>query len=170
MSWDDPVDCTTWTELKKQLENLNCLQDFWIDRCIKPNCNPGPFEFHGFCDAGEKAYGAVVWMRCLTSGHQCFLRFVVAKSFVAPVKKRSIPRLELTAVILSRLVTSIREVLSFNSITLWCDSAVVLHWFNNPASKFKPFVFTRAKKFRKLYLTSLIVFVTLDSATIPRTF
>ena len=70
LSWDDPVDCTTRTELKKQFEDINCLQDFWIDRCIKPNCNSGPFELHGFCDAGEKAYGAVVWMRCLTSDDQ----------------------------------------------------------------------------------------------------
>ena len=144
LSWDDPVDCTTRTEIKKR------LQDFWIDHCIKPNCNSGPFELHGFCDAGEKAYGAMVWMRCLTSGDQCFLRFVVAKSFVAPVKKRSIPRLELmAAVILSRLVTSIHEVLSFNSITLWWDSAVVLHWLNNPASKFKPFVSTRVQEIQE---------------------
>ena len=28
LSWDDPVDCTTRTELKKQLENINRLQGF----------------------------------------------------------------------------------------------------------------------------------------------
>ena len=55
----------------------------------------------------------------------------------------------MVAVILSRLVTSIREVLSFNSITLWCDSAVVLHWLNNPASKFKPFVSTRVQEIQE---------------------
>ena len=86
---------------------------------MKPNFNSEPFELHGFCNAGEKAYGAVFWMRCLTGGDQCLLRFVVAKSFVAPVKKRSIPRLELmAAVILSRLLASVHKVLSFDSITL----------------------------------------------------
>ena len=66
---------------------------------------------------------------------------------MAPLKKRSIPRLELmAAVILARLVTTIRTVVNVAKVTLWTDSAIVLHWLHTPVSKFKPFVSTRIQE------------------------
>ena len=66
-------------------------------------------ELHGFCDASAKAYGAVVYLRVVTT---CgiYVRFLVSKTRVAPLSNQTIPRLELlSAVILARLMHSVRH-------------------------------------------------------------
>jgi len=52
-------------------------------------------QIHGFSDGGEQAYGAVIFLRWKLAGgdYRCVL--VLIKAFVAPLKKKSIPRLEL---------------------------------------------------------------------------
>ena len=46
------------------------------------------------------------------------------------------------AVVLTRLVASIKSVINVTKVFLWTDSATVLHWLSFPASNFKPFVST----------------------------
>ena len=90
---------------------------------------------------------AVIWLRYPTSDNNYSLPFVTAKAFVAPVKKRSIPRLEVTAaVILTRLILSISRVIKFDHVAFCSDSVVVLHWLNSTSSNFKPFVATRIQE------------------------
>ena len=51
-------------------------------------------ELHSFCDASELAYAAVVYLRLTTTiGTQVSL--VIAKTKVSPIKRLTIPRLEL---------------------------------------------------------------------------
>ena len=52
----------------------------------------------------------------------------------------------MAAVILARLVTVVRTVIDIAKITLWTDSATVLHWLQTPVSHFKPFVSTRVQE------------------------
>jgi len=68
---------------------------------------------------------------------------IVSKTKVAPLKRLTIPRLELSgAVLLTKLISHILEVLDLNgvSVFLWTDSSVTLTWINGPASKWKDFV------------------------------
>ena len=75
---------------------------------------------------------------------QCSL--VIAKSRLAPVKTVSIPRLELTAAVLSvRLDILLRKELQTTAITstFWSDSTAVLHIIHNSRKRFPVFVANR---------------------------
>ena len=68
-------------------------------------------QVHGFSDGGECAYGASIFLRGeMSDGTSCVL--VITKSFVAPLKKRIIPRLELLGCLaLKRMYTTCSEAL-----------------------------------------------------------
>lgn len=70
------------------------------------------YELHGFSDASETAYAAVVYIRIIgeDSPMQTFL--VAAKSRVAPLKKIRLPRLELqAALLLANLMPKVEQAL-----------------------------------------------------------
>ena len=146
VSWDEELPSSIYSLFSQMLQEIQDLKDYRIPRRLVPDLITNPIELHGFCDGGELAYGAVIYLRFPTE-LTFDLRFVCAKAYVAPLKKRSIPRLELmAAVILVRLVAVVRTVVNVENITLWTDSATVLSWLHMPASNFKPFVSTRVQE------------------------
>ena len=112
VTWDEPIDARTVAVFLKQMQETNQLQTFWIDRCIKPAISDNFIELHGLCDGSKKDHAAIVWLRTpIDNGYA--LNFIAAKSYVASLKKKSIPRIELMdAVVLVRLVALIREMFS----------------------------------------------------------
>ena len=71
------------------------------------------------------------------------------KAFVAPLRKKSIPRLELLGCLvlvrIYRACVQARKLVNAEdwNYTLWTDSQTVLSWIKTPASRFKPFVSAR---------------------------
>ena len=57
-------------------------------------------RLHGFCDASEQAYCAVIFVTTVESENEFASRIVTSKTKVAPIKKHSIPRLELLSSLL----------------------------------------------------------------------
>ena len=107
----------------------------------------------GFCDASEKGYSAVVYFRVKYAGENENVRtnFIAAKTRIAPVKKQSIPRLELLgAVILARLMNRVEKI--FDGLTKFLcltDSVVTLYWIQNVTKTYKQYVesdFAKAKR------------------------
>ncbi|XP_073963061.1 uncharacterized protein [Choristoneura fumiferana] len=146
VAWDDvaPSDNTSeWRRLKAELPSLASVS---IPRRIV-----GPFvslQLHGFGDASERGYCAVVYCRFVDCHGSCSVVLCCAKSRVAPLRKQSIPRLELqAAVLLSDLMHSTTEALkpfySVDEIFAWSDSSVVLSWIKSCPSKWKTFVANR---------------------------
>jgi len=50
---------------------------------------------HGFSDASIVAYGACLYLRTINEHQVCTVRIICAKSREAPLKTKSLPRLEL---------------------------------------------------------------------------
>jgi len=57
----------------------------------------GQKSLHGFSDASQEAYGAVVYMKTTHSDNTATCSIVIAKARVVPLKGLTIPRAELTA-------------------------------------------------------------------------
>lgn len=95
--------------------------------------------------ASQKAFGACTCIRWMTTNEK-HVRFVSAKSRVAPLKELTVPRLELQAAVLaSRLQVTIKEEcrFQFEETFLLMDSAIVLAWIRCTARRYKPFVSSR---------------------------
>ena len=93
-SWDDILPESiqqTWLE---NVQSINDLLSFQFDRKLKPNNAVGVPQIHGFSDGGEQAYGAVIFLRWKLAGGDYRSVPVTIKAFVAPLKKKSIPRLD----------------------------------------------------------------------------
>ena len=81
-------------------------------------------ELHGFLDASEHAYSAVVYIRAVYSNGPPSMTLVTAKTKVAPLKRLSIPRLELCgATLISKLLNQVRHTLKMDlsRVVAWSD-------------------------------------------------
>lgn len=80
------------------------------------------------------------------------MTYVMGKARVITLKPITVPRLELTAVVLSLNISLLlRQKLDYNDINdyFWTDSPVVLGYINNKAKKFHVFVANCIELFNK---------------------
>ncbi|GFU24837.1 integrase catalytic domain-containing protein [Trichonephila clavipes] len=138
-----------WMNFYQKLAKVN---NFKYPRCI---LLPSTIriEIHGFSDASERAYAAVVYIKCFNESGQSQTRLLCSKSRVAPLKTLTIPRLELSAaLLLSRLVKKVVPILqlSIHKIWMWTDSTIALAWIKTEPHKLKTFVSNRVAEIQAL--------------------
>ena len=147
LGWDEPIskgdeDC--WTQWTKFIRGLGEVK---IPRCFKPVESDSIHEqLHIFCDASEKGYGAVAYIRCELSSGLARCKILFSKCRVAPLKTMTVPRLELTSAVLAVRIYQILKaelMIPFNQVYFWTDSMVVLHYINDTSSRFSTFVANR---------------------------
>ncbi len=129
-------------------KSCHCSQaSMQISRCYFPSdAQIRSVQIHGFCDASENAYAGVVYIRMIDSDSNVHISLVIAKTKVAPIKRLTIPRLELCgAYLLSQLLHHIRDLFSItmDNIFAWTDSTIVLGWLNGNPRRLKTFVGNR---------------------------
>lgn len=150
--WDLPIPEEIQCEWKQVIKGLTDLAKTKIPRWCFSEWNPNmKLELHAFCDASEKAYGAVVYFRSSPSG-SFYTNLVASKTRVAPTKKITLPRLELLGAFLaSRLMDYIVKALQCTRInsSFWCDSTVTLGWIKGPIERWKPFIRNRVEEIRR---------------------
>ncbi|XP_055912786.1 uncharacterized protein LOC129946567 [Eupeodes corollae] len=95
INWDDPLPIELQKQWNKLKRNLITVEDIRIPRWIEITKNQH-FELHGFCDASEAAYAAVVYARVALPTGYFATTLLTAKTKVAPIKKKlPLPKLEL---------------------------------------------------------------------------
>ena len=140
VQWDDPIPLELhrkWVKFFISLYDVNQLQ---CDRVLKPeNATKELPELVLFSDASEVAYGFAAYVRWQCTDDIYRSRLVMAKSRVAPLRKRSIPQLELNAALLStrgRAVITKEMRYSFSRITHLIDTETVLAMLHKLSTRF----------------------------------
>ncbi|GFX22898.1 integrase_H2C2 domain-containing protein [Trichonephila clavipes] len=143
IDWTDLLPDTINREWRQFVESLQVVND--INRCIVVE-QPEVIELHGFSDASQSAYGAVVYCKSITSDGKMLVHLIASKSRVSPTKPTTIPRLELcAAVLLAKLVHRVKQALKLNvtNTFLWSDSMIVLSWIRKESYQLKTFMANR---------------------------
>lgn len=154
IGWDDIPPhhiVKTWNEFRLQLQSLSLLS---IPRHLGVLNNNVPVTLVGFSDASEKAYACVIYCRVILPNDDVIVRFICAKSKVAPLKTISIPRLELCgALLLSRLmlltINTFQSRCNIHDIYCFSDSTVALNWIQKCPSRLNTFVANRVTKIQQ---------------------
>ena len=147
VDWDDTVPKSIqeiWFRWRSELKLLSTKS---IPRCYFPKDKfTNSRELHGFCDASESAYAAVVYFRTTDTYGGVHVSVVIAKTRVAPIKRLTIPRLELCgAHMLTKLLDHLKSLFQIPlcDIYAWSDSTVVLNWLEGNPRRFKTYVGNR---------------------------
>lgn len=104
-----------------------------------------------FSDASTMGYGQCSYIRLVDDQDNIHCSLVMAKSRVTPLKSITIPRLELTAAVVSvRMKLLLRNELEYTNMTewFWTDSNVVLGYIANNTRRFHVFVANRVQQIR----------------------
>lgn len=132
--------------------DIELLSSLRIPRCcFLHNTVLRSAQLHGFCDASEHAYAAVLYLSSSYENGCTDVKLNCSKTRVSPTKRQSILRLELLgAVILARLAyTVIPSLPPLAGTKFWTDSMTVLHWIRN-RKNWKQYVQHRVDEIRQL--------------------
>ncbi|XP_047993587.1 uncharacterized protein LOC125232020 [Leguminivora glycinivorella] len=149
IEWDQELPSPLLEEWLSYRESLSQLTKFRLPRWTNHSADAALVELHGFSDASNAAYAAVVYVRVIDSEGLIHVSLVSCKTKVSPIKQISIPRLELCgAVLLAKLLVEVSEVLEVDktNIHAWTDSEVVLAWLSSHPSRWKTFIGNRCSE------------------------
>lgn len=145
IDWDDSLPeqfSSEWIDFINQLNNMPEMKVYrWLGFKSYQS-----FELHGFCDASQQAICAAVYTRTVNDNEEIITHLVCSKTKVAPLKRMTIPRLELSgAVLLTKLMAHLLKILPRTDIqiSLWTDSSIAYTWINNHPSRWRDFVQNR---------------------------
>lgn len=146
--WDSTISCVYSRPYKKWLTELEQLKHLQISRSLKPEDfgQVKTAQLHHFSDASEQGYGTVSYIRFIDNLGKIHVTLVMGKSRVSPLKRMTIPRLELTAATLVvRVDQMLRSELQLNleESIFWTDSQSVLKYIYNQNKRFHTFVANR---------------------------
>nr|XP_054760694.1 uncharacterized protein LOC129266961 [Lytechinus pictus] len=106
--WDDPLDDVLKVKWEKWRMDILQVERLSIKRCFKPSDFGGVrnVQLHHFSDASSTGYGHCTYIRVMNADEKVHCALVMGKSRVAPLKPITIPRLELTAAVVSVRISS----------------------------------------------------------------
>lgn len=160
IGWDDPLPTPLADKWNGFLSDLPVLKDLLVPRRI--NAGGKKVQLHGFCDASEAGYAAVLYLRTTPNPPPlqsdppplATVTLIAAKSRVAPLKTVSLPRLELCAAsllasLLKRFTPVLTDSFEIEKTYLWSDSTVTLVWIQTPPYHLKTFISNRVAEIQE---------------------
>ena len=149
VEWDDQVPTPIYDDWLQWRSELPLLSSKHIPRCyFSKDSHIATVQLHGFSDASENAYAAVVYLRMTDVFGKVQISLVSAKTKVAPIKRLTIPRFELCGALSyshNYVLSHVKDVLEvpLSSVYAWTDSTIVLSWLVGNPRRFKTFVGNR---------------------------
>ena len=147
LQWDEEVTSHLKKRHKKWRDELPLLATVRLPRHYFHQQKPLTVELHGFSDASQEAFAAVIiYIRATYSDRPPTSHLVTSKSRVAPLKPRTIPQLELCgAQLLAKLLTTTRQTLNvpLDQVYAYSDSTIVLAWLDGSPQRYKIYVANR---------------------------
>ena len=133
IGWDDPVPEDLLKLWSRWRTELHLLSTKTIHRCMfDRTAQVSSMELHGTCIsvASELAYAAVIYLHIETANGNVQISLISSKTKVAPMKRITIPHLELCGAHLVQLIHNVQLTLSIPLLltTVWTDSTIVLSW------------------------------------------
>lgn len=152
ISWEQELPSDISTMFESWFRSLSQLPLIEVPRCIGYTLErKQENQLHIFCDASERAYAAAVFLRA-QSDEGVIVQLVQARARVAPLKKITIPRLELLACnIAARLAVNTKAALEDEQIACfyWTDSTTALAWIKR-SDMWGTFVGNRVKEINSI--------------------
>ncbi|XP_028517140.1 uncharacterized protein LOC110246561 [Exaiptasia diaphana] len=153
VEWDDPIPQDLRAQWEKWRGELHLLEELSVPRCFL-TADFGELknvELHHFSDASNEGYGQCSYLRLVDEHDKINCSLVMGKARVAPLKPFTIPRLELTAALVSVKTSELlAQELEYPSPeeTFWTDSMVVKAYIQNDARRFHTIVANRVQQIR----------------------
>ena len=152
--WDDPVPENIKTRWERWRAELPSLEELSIPRCYKPSDfgRIANAQLHHFSDASTQGYGQCSYLRLVNDEGNIHCSFVIGKARVAPLKPVTVPRLELTAAVVSvKTSAQLQRELDYEGVeeVFWTDSKVVLGYISNETRRFHIFVSNRVQQIQE---------------------
>ena len=140
VDWDDPIPENVRECWLRWREELHLLENLAVPRCFKPEDfgTVTSTQLHHFSDASTNGYGQCSYIRLENDKGKIHCSLVLGKARVAPLKMVTIPRLELTAAVVSvRVSEMLRQELQYEGVQeiFWMDSKVVLGYIKNDSKE-----------------------------------
>ena len=153
LSWDDKLTGPYLDIWENWLSSLPKLEELHMPRCLRPTefGDISLTQLHYFADASSHGYGVVVYVRFSNTVGQIHCQLLISKARVAPIKKSTIPRMELTAATVAvKLHHKLLQELDIpiDMVFFWTDSMAVLRYIANERSRFQTFVANRISVIR----------------------
>lgn len=157
LDWESVLPETLKVEWDKWIAELQDISDFRISRNQLATIGPHVPQLLIFTDASPCAYGAVTYLRVIDSSGKIVIQQLLAKVRVAPIKRLTLPCLELVGTLLgARLLKLLRDTVPHENLEYFCwtDSRICLSWLQSTPTKCKPFVCNRVIEIQGLTETS----------------
>lgn len=146
LEWDDHLSDHLKEEWLKFRTELFQVKQVSMPRCVVSKAIAASYTLHGFGDASNLGFGCCIYITTENEDGQCSSRLLCSKSRVAPLRKQTMPRLELCAsVLLSQLMEKVVACMDikFKHMYFWTDSTITLFRINSTPSKYASFVANR---------------------------